>query len=171
MHGPADGGGRGAARLVDYVNGCCRSRDRWRCAWARIIPPTGTVSADRTGSVVFLEKPEGGIERVDAARFARAIDCLHRSLRPVVLMSCNTATRSPTDPRFGFAPALLGAAFTHAFYEELWTSGEIDKDHTGGAWAPGPATSIPARQRSTTQRHGRGHSTVAHESRAARAPR
>jgi hypothetical protein len=67
---------------------------------------------------VFLEKPDGGIERVDAARFVRAIGCLHRSLRPVVLMSCNTATRSPTDPRVGFAPALLSAAFTRAFYEE-----------------------------------------------------
>ena len=94
---------------------------------------------------MFLEKPYGGIERVDAGRFAGAIDCLHRSLRLVVLMSCNTATRSPTDPRFGFAPALLGAgvpavlamqdrmpmptgaAFTRAFYEELWTSGEIDR--------------------------------------------
>jgi hypothetical protein len=76
---------------------------------------------------VFLEKPDGGIERVDAARFVRAIGCLHRSLRPVVLMSCNTATRSPTDPRVGFAPALLGAAFTRAFYEErVLMSGDID---------------------------------------------
>jgi hypothetical protein len=105
----------------------------------------GAVSSDRTGSVMFLEKADGTVERVDAARLARAIDCLSRSLRLVVLMSCNTATRSPTDARFGFAPSLLaagvpavlamqdrmpmptGAAFTRAFYEELWHSGQIDR--------------------------------------------
>lgn len=105
----------------------------------------GAVNSDRTGSVMFLEKDGGGIERVDAARFARAIDCLSRSLRLAVLMSCNTATRSPIDARFGFAPSLLAAgvpavlamqdlmpmptaaAFTRAFYEELWQSGQIDR--------------------------------------------
>lgn len=105
----------------------------------------GAVNSDRSGGVVFLERADGGVERVDVDRFARTIDCLSRSLRLVVLMSCNTATRSPTDPRFGFAPALLAAgvpavlamqdrmpmptaaAFTRAFYEELWHSGQIDR--------------------------------------------
>jgi hypothetical protein len=105
----------------------------------------GAVTAGHTASVMFLEQADGAVERVDVARFARAIDSLGRSLRLVVLMSCNTASRSPKDPDFGFAPALLAAgvpavlamqdlmpmptaaAFTRAFYAELWQSGEIDR--------------------------------------------
>lgn len=105
----------------------------------------GTVTSDRSGSVMFLEGADGKVERVDAARFARALDCIGRSLRLVVLISCNTATRNPADPRSGFAPALLAAgvpavlamqdpvpmptaaAFTRAFYEEVWRSGELDR--------------------------------------------
>lgn len=105
----------------------------------------GAVTSDRSGASLFLERAGGGVERVDVARFARTLDCLDRSLRLVVLMSCQTATRNPRDPRFGFAPALLAAgvpavlamqdripmttaaAFTRAFYEELLRSGQVDR--------------------------------------------
>lgn len=104
----------------------------------------GVVTADRRRGALFLERADGAVERVDVARFAQMIDGLGRSLRLVVLMSCDTAARDPADARFGFAPALLaagvpavlamqdsmpmdtGAAFTRAFYEELWRSGQID---------------------------------------------
>ncbi len=105
----------------------------------------GLVTGDRTRNVMFLQDADGTAERVDAARLATTIDCVSRSLRLAVLMSCNTATRSPADAGFGFAPGLLAAgvpavlamqervpmptaaAFTRAFYEELWRSGEIDR--------------------------------------------
>lgn len=97
------------------------------------------------GVAMFLEQDGGEIDRVEAPRFAAMIERLRASLRLVVLMSCNTAARSSTDARFGYAPALLaagvpavvamqdrmpmttGAAFTRAFYSELWASGEIDR--------------------------------------------
>lgn len=104
----------------------------------------GAVNSDRTAGTLFLEADDGTVERVDIDRFARTIDCLDRSLRLVMLMSCNTAARNPSDPGFGFAPALLAAgvpavvamqdrvpmptaaAFTRAFYDELWESGQVD---------------------------------------------
>lgn len=93
----------------------------------------------------FLELEDGGVDRVDAGRFAGMVERLRPSLRLAVMMSCSTAARSPTDPAFGFAPALLAAgipavlamqdrmpmttaaAFTRAFYSELWQCGEIDR--------------------------------------------
>lgn len=105
----------------------------------------GALRSDREAVAVFLEHPNGEVDRVEAGRFAAMVERLERSLRLVVLMSCNTASRSTSDVRFGFAPALLAAgvpavlgmqdripmptaaAFTRSFYSELWSSGEIDR--------------------------------------------
>lgn len=106
----------------------------------------GVMRGGKAGGIAtFLELPDGAVDHVDATRFAAMVERLSPSLRLAVLMSCNTAARSPEDPRVGFAPALLAAgvpavlamqdripmdtaaAFTRAFYRELWTSGEIDR--------------------------------------------
>lgn len=93
----------------------------------------------------FLELPDGRTDRVDSARFTAMIERLSPTLRLVVLMSCHSAARSPTDARAGLTPQLLAAgvpavlamqdlvpidtahAFTLAFYRELWLAGDIDR--------------------------------------------
>ncbi len=97
------------------------------------------------GMAMFLERDDGGVDRVDAARFAEMLERLGRTLRLVVLMVCSSATRNPGDPRDGLVPLVLaagvpavlamqdlmpidtGRAFTRALYGELWAGGELDR--------------------------------------------
>ncbi|WP_434419690.1 CHAT domain-containing protein [Nannocystis pusilla] len=100
----------------------------------------------REGEVaLFLERPEGGIERASGASFTAMLERLDRRPRLVVLMVCSSATRSVDDARRGLAPAVLaagvpavlamqdlmpiatGRAFTRALYGELWSGGEVDR--------------------------------------------
>lgn len=94
---------------------------------------------------LFLEKDDGGVDRVDATSFAAMLERLTRELRLAVLMVCSSAVRSPGDPRIGLAPRVLaagvpavlamqdlmpvpaGRAFTRALYGELWSAGEVDR--------------------------------------------
>lgn len=100
----------------------------------------------RDGEVaLLLEGANGSIARVDGSDFAAMLERLAPTLRLVVLMACGSANRGALDVRIGLIPKLFtagipavlamqgllpiktGRAFTRAFYEALWSSGEVDR--------------------------------------------